>query len=920
MKLAVVDCSMHINELFHGVNAGYMWELYEQYEADPTSVSQSTRTLFENWAPSENGASVHGQEASAQVSFRADTRSADVANAAQKIRDFGHLGAKIDPLGTARTKNRVLDIDALLSGDFASLPSDIIGAPIAERTNNASQALAELKRVYMGSIGFDVAHIYDAKEREWLREAAESRRYHPDNMPVDERELLQLLTRTEGFEQFLHTTFQGKKRFSIEGLDVMVPLLEEILQRAAEQDIYDILIGMAHRGRLNVLAHTMQKPYAELLAEFKDAYVLHGDDYTGDVKYHYGYKRKIKGKVELTVAMADNPSHLELVNPVIEGMTRAAGSITDHRGQVKFDPLAVLPILIHGDAAFAGQGIVPETLNLSRLPGWRTGGTIHIIANNQIGFTTDNEESRSTLYASDLAKGFEIPIIHVNADDVLACIEVARFAMAYQTEFEKDFLIDLVGYRRYGHNEGDEPRMTQPIMYGQIDAHPTVRKRFADQLVERGVITLEEAEQMVSDHFAEMTEVLENLELKPVPPPEFKASVHEYRMWETQVPIETLQRYNEELLQLPDGFEVQRGLKRVLGRRAKVNDLHDESIDWGHAESLAFATILAEGTPIRITGEDVERGTFSHRHAVLRNMQDGSRYIPLQQFEDAKATFEARNSALSENAAVGFEYGYALEKPHSMVLWEGQFGDFVNGAQPIIDEYIVSGNAKWNHHAPLVLLLPHGYEGQGPDHSTARLERWLQMAADRNMRIVNPTTAAQYYHLLRRHKLHLEADPRPLIVMSPKSLLRHPLAKSSFDQLANGYFMPVIDDPTVGNRREQIKRLVLCSGKVYVDAMISDHRPEEPHVAFVRVEQLYRFPLEQIAEVMSLYPNLEEIVWMQEEPRNTGAWYYAKPLIDEVLNGLPLRYIGRPHRASPAEGSMSWHKVNQENIILQAYQ
>lgn len=913
---------MNINELFHGANAGYAWELYERYAADPNSVDANTRTLFENWTPSENGATANGQVATTVVQTVADTRSADVANAAQQIRDFGHLGAKIDPLGTARTQDRLLNVEALLKGNFTNLPCDIIGSPIADRTHNATEALEELRRVYMGSIGFDVAHIYDAKEREWLRESAESRRYHPDNMPADERELLQLLTRVEGFEQFLHTTFQGKKRFSIEGLDVMVPLLEEILQQAAEQDIHDILIGMAHRGRLNVLAHTMQKPYAELLAEFKDAYALHGNDYTGDVKYHYGYKRTIvdKGEIELTVEMADNPSHLELVNPVIEGMSRAAGSITDHRGEVKFDPFAVLPILIHGDAAFAGQGIVPETLNLSRLPGWRTGGTIHIIANNQIGFTTDNEESRSTLYASDLAKGFEIPIIHVNADDVLACIEVARIAMAYQTEFEKDFLIDLVGYRRYGHNEGDEPRMTQPMMYQQIDTHPTVRKRFADLLIERGVITQEEAESMVSDHFAEMTEILENMTLEPVPPPEFQASVHEYRKWQTQVPIETLKRYNEELLQFPAGFELQKGLKRVIGRRAKIDGIDDESIDWGHAESLAFATILADGTPIRITGEDVERGTFSHRHAVLRNMTDGNRYIPLQQLEDAKATFEVRNSALSENAAVGFEYGYALEKPHSMVLWEGQFGDFVNGAQPVIDEYIVSGNAKWNHHAPLVLLLPHGYEGQGPDHSTARLERWLQMAADRNMRIVYPTTAAQYFHLLRRHRLHLEADPRPLIVMSPKSLLRHPLAKSSFDQLANDYFMPVIDDPTVtDNQRSEISRLALCSGKIYVDAMTSDHRPEQPHVAFVRIEQLYRFPLEQIADVMAQYPNLEEIVWMQEEPRNTGAWYYVKPLIDKVLNGLPLRYIGRPHRASPAEGSTSWHKVNQENIIKEAY-
>lgn len=916
---------MDVKQLFYGPNAGYALELYEQYLADPSSVDTDTARLFAHVDP----ASLNEQLTTSAVTHQptgavtegVDEKAAAVANLANAIRDYGHLSAQLDPLGTPPPGDPLLQLDThgLTEADLRRLPASLIQGGWEDTSSSAADAIARLRSIYSTAIGYDIAHIHNRKEREWLKDSAETRRFHPTNDPMDDKALLERLTQVEGFEQYLHTTFQGKKRFSIEGLDIMVPMLDEILAEAARQEISSVLIGMAHRGRLNILTHVMQKPYAEMLAEFKGIYAgTETVNFTGDVKYHFGYTRNI-GK--LTVQMADNPSHLELVNPVVEGMARAAGSKTNQGGEVRMDPFAVMPILIHGDAAFAGQGIVPETLNLSRLPGWRVGGTIHIIANNQIGFTTDYSESRSTLYASDIAKGFEIPVVHVNADDVEACIEVARLAMAYQTEFEKDILIDLIGYRRYGHNEGDEPRMTQPTMYHVVDQHSTIWRQWADKLEQQGVIASGEADQMMQAQFEELAQIYTKMDKTEKPLADFVHDRSLYRNWETEVDEAALIAFNNELLKLPDGFELHRGLQRVMQRRSKALDTPDEAtIDWGHAEALAFASILAEGTPIRLTGEDAERGTFSHRHAIVRNMADGARHTALQLLPQAKASFECRNSALSENAAIGFEYGYVLQNPHSMVLWEGQFGDFVNGAQPIIDEYVTSGRAKWNHSAPLILLLPHGYEGQGPDHSTARLARFLQMAADRNMRIVNPTTAAQYFHLLRRHMLHLKADPRPLIVMTPKSLLRHPMARSSLRELSESSFQPIIDDPTITpQKRRHIKRVVLCSGKVYVDAMISPIRPASPDVAFVRVEQLYRFPLEQIQDLLKTYKGCEEVIWMQEEPKNGGAWYYARPLLERVAEGYRLDYIGRPHRASPAEGSLHWHRVNQNAIIKEAY-
>jgi 2-oxoglutarate dehydrogenase E1 component len=608
------------------------------------------------------------------------------------------------------------------------------------------------------------------------------------------------------------------------------------------------------------------------------------------------------------------------------GMARAAGSSVDEAGPPRFNHSITLPVVIHGDAAFPAQGVVAETLNLHDLPGYRVGGTIHIIANNQVGFTTAEEASRSTLYASDLAKGFKIPIVHVNADDPEACIEAARLAIAYRQKFHKDFLIDLIGYRRYGHNEGDEPRFTQPMMYQKIDAQPTVRQLWAQTLQERDEIEAAEAEAMVQQQRDELQRVYESLQADEVadalePQLELPPAGAAKRA-ETAVPLSTLRQLNEALRAIPEDFQLNPKLARAMERRRHVLDNPEErTIDWAAAEELALAAILAAGTAVRFTGEDSERGTFSQRHAVFHDIETGASYCPLQHLPQARAAFEIRNSPLSENAVIGFEYGYNVQAPERLVLWEAQYGDFINTAQAMIDEFIVSGKAKWEQTPSLVLLLPHGYEGQGPDHSTGRLERFLQMAAKTSIRIAYPTTAAQYFHLLRRQAAVLREDPLPLIVMTPKSLLRHPISASTPDELAKGEWRRVLNDGRARETADTIRRLVLCSGKVYVDLLAVQEKIEgDLQIAVVRLEQLYPFPDEQLRTVLDGYQNLTEVVWVQEEPANMGAWTYVRFRLEELLDGrYPLRYIGRPRRASPAEGSAAWHARNQQAITQHAF-
>lgn len=909
---------------FQGHNAGYVWELYDKYRRDPLSVDEATRTFFEETPP---------PDALPLAGAAGDTPDArtlvGAVSLAESIRRYGHLAAQIDPLGTRPPGDPSLELEThgLTRAALERLPAQHIDAH-SDPSETAWDVIERLRRVYCHTIGYDYAQLFVLEERAWLRHAAETGRFRPPIDPVDAPALLDRITQVEVFERFLQRTFPGKTRFSIEGLDMLVPILDEIVVDAADAGMHHVLIGMAHRGRLNVLAHVLQKPYEQILAEFKDP-IERREGYridlgrSGDVKYHSGARLAVRRQSPqaMVITMAPNPSHLEFVDPVVVGMARAAGTNTDGGGAAEFDPAITLPILIHGDSAFPGQGIVAETLNLSQLDGYDTGGTIHIIVNNQLGFTATSDESYSTSYASGLARGFKIPIVHVNADDPVACIECARLALAYRAHFKRDFLIDLVGYRRHGHNEGDEPTFTQPLMYKKIAQQPTVRELWQERLVESGLITQHRAEAFITQYYDELgrkyTELKPSEDLPKLPedaPPPGAA-----RKVKTAVPLATLSALNDALIARPEGFVGHPKLEKARDRRRTAfADPNARTIDWALGEELAYASILADGIPIRLTGEDVERGTFSHRHAAYHDYESGAKYIPLQAFAAAKARFEIHNSPLSENATIGFEYGYNVQAPGRLVIWEGQYGDFVNGAQVILDEFVVSARAKWGLTPSLVLLLPHGYEGQGPDHSTGRPERFLESAADINLRLANCTTAAQYFHLLRRQALLLETDPLPLIVLTPKSLLRHPLVSSSPRELAEGCFAPVLDDPGVKDR-SAVKRLVVCSGKVFVDVVSSPKRDAEPRLAVCRVEQLYPFPADALGTLVATYRNLDEVVWLQEEPVNMGAWTFVRDHLAAIAGDVPVRYVGRPRSASPAEGSSAWHQLHQKAIVDEVY-
>jgi 2-oxoglutarate dehydrogenase E1 component len=921
--------------LFYGPNAGYVLELYERYQQDPQSVDPETRSFFERWTPPEQtktiAAPTPAQPAPQHTTLDV-THTVGAARLIRYIRELGHLAAQIDPLGSPPPGDPGLDPATHHVGeaDLAALPASIVRGPLVAGARNALEAVERLRQVYSGTVGYETDHIQNHEERTWIREAIESRRFFENFDANRKRELLQRLTEVEVFERFLHQTFVGQKRFSIEGNDMLVPMLDTIIRNAATAGTREVVMGMAHRGRLNVLAHVLGKPYAAILAGFLSATRdvdtspegKSSTGWTGDVKYHLGARRAYKesGVEQMPLTLAPNPSHLEFVNPVVEGRARAAQEKRDRAGAPTGDLHASLAVLIHGDAAFPGQGIVAETLNLSQLAGYQTGGTIHIITNNQIGFTTQPRDTRSTLYASDLAKGFEIPIVHVNADDPRACIAVARMAHAYRERFGKDFLIDLVGYRRWGHNEGDEPTFTQPLMYEQITKHPTVRAIWAQTLEEQDVIAKGDADALIDQVQQQLKQARQQATDQP---DQYKVAPYEEAPpttngMTTAVPAERLAELNEALLVRPEGFTPHPKLDRAFQRRR--NALNEpRSIDWGHAEALAFASILADGTPIRLTGQDSERGTFSHRHAVLLDVNTGKRYIPHQALPAARASFAVHNSPLSENAVMGFEYGYSMHAPGVLVLWEAQFGDFANGAQVIIDQFIVSGRAKWGQTPSLVLLLPHGYEGQGPEHSSGRLERFLQLAADGNIRIANCTTAAQYFHLLRRQAALLEHSPRPLVVMTPKSLLRHPRAAGSLDELAQGCFEPVIAETVGVSNDEQVTRAILCSGKVYVDLMGKIDELGANGLTIIRVEELYPFPAEALRTAIGRYTQLKEMVWLQEEPRNMGAWSHIAPQLRDLLGDtIELEYAGRPDSASTAEGSLALHTSEQNRIVMAA--
>jgi multifunctional 2-oxoglutarate metabolism enzyme len=850
-----------------------------------------------------------------------------------RVRSHGHLAARLDPLGSEPEGDPGLDPEALgLTPELqARIPAKLFQMYVPGAT--LADALPHLRETYCGTIAYEIEHIASHRQRVWLREHIESGAFRHELTNDERRTLLKRLVEVDAMERFMHKAYLGQHQFSIEGLDMTVPMLDELIQLSAAHGGQEVVVGMAHRGRLNVLAHNLGRAYDTIFAEFEGASTLEvvttiPQGGTGDVKYHHGtqgtYELPDGGTIR--VNLESNPSHLEFVSAVVEGATRAAQ--TSRRGpHAHQDTNAAVPIVIHGDASFPGQGVVPETLNLQALDGYKVGGTIHIIMNNQVGFTTDPDDARSTRWASDLAKGFDVPIIHVNADDVPACASAVRLAFAFRQEFGHDVLIDLIGYRRFGHNESDEPAYTQPEIYAKIKNKKRVAEIWGERLVAEGVVTQEELEKQAQDVWDNLTLLHQRLKTKIAEVAEHggKHTTGEYQLdrspspdVETAVPAARLRELGEQLLKVPEGFTVHPKLVKQLERRREALAEGDEKheIDWAHGEALAFASLLTEGTPLRLTGQDTERGTFSQRHMVLHDAKTGQTVCPIQNLPDAGAPLELHNSPLSELACMGFEYGYSQEAPETLVLWEAQFGDFVNGAQVIIDQFIVSGLAKWGQTSRLTLLLPHGYEGSGPEHSSARLERFLAQAAEGNIRVASPTTPAQYFHLLRRQARI--AKQRPLIVMTPKSLLRLPQAASSVEEMAEGTrFQPVLAEPGVDD--QQVTRLVLCTGKIYYDLVGHPERPTHTGLAVARVELLYPFPEGQLLTLMSRYPNLREVLWVQEEPRNMGARAHMFPRLMQIMPPeMHFGYIGRPERASPGEGYPAAHASEQSRIVTTA--
>jgi 2-oxoglutarate dehydrogenase E1 component len=849
-------------------------------------------------------------------------------------RTHGHLAARLDPLGREPKGDPAIQPENLnLTPELmARVPASVLRIGVPGET--LLDVLPRMREAYCGTIAYQFEHLSSHQQRTWLREMVETGAHRQPLTDEEKRRLLGRLIDVFEFERFIEKAYLGQKIFSIEGLDTIVPMLDELVTLAGRAGAEEVVFGMAHRGRLSVLAHNLGRSIESILAEFEGAKQIemvkavaaipHGG--TGDVKYHYGHQgvyETSEGE-KVAVRLYPNPSHLEFVDPVVLGATRFIQSELDGP-KLRHEPKRAVPVLLHGDAAFPGQGVVAETLNLGALRGYTTGGTIHVIQDNQVGFTTDPEDARSTPYAADMAKGFNIPIVHVNADDVEACSAAIRLAMAYRERWERDIVIDVIGYRRYGHNETDEPAYTQPAVAAKIKAHPPVSEIYAGKLIEEGTIERADVERASEERHAEMSAALKELRRKIElgeyeDPTVTTSSTGELDRSasppvETAVPAEKLDELNQALLEVPESFTIHRKLRKPLGNRGET--LREGGIDFGHAESLAFASLLEQGVHIRLTGQDTERGTFSHRHLVLHDEKTGLPYCPMQNLASATAPFELYNSPLSETACLGFEYGYSAATPSALVLWEAQFGDFANAGQVIIDSFIVSGEAKWGQTSRLTLLLPHGYEGSGPEHSSARIERFLALAAEGNIRIANPSTAAQYFHLLRRQALIRK--PRPMIVFTPKGLLRLDRAAATLDQLTGSHFHFILDDPHASERREKVERLVLCTGKVYWDIDASEQREAAEKVAIARVELLYPFAKEQLKELIASYPNLKEIVWAQEEPRNMGCWkVMSRRLPDLMPAGIELGYVGRPTRASPGEGYSVAHAREQERIVLTA--
>ncbi|GLC89133.1 2-oxoglutarate dehydrogenase E1 component [Lysinibacillus piscis] len=916
---------------FAGPNLGYVMEQYDLFLQSPEEVEPELALLFQQFgAPVvvEGEVAVAASPAAAPTGDLQKTLAA--IHLADAIRRHGHLAADIYPLNNRARNTKQIEESAfhLSAQDLAAIPATVFFKDVPANVKNGKDAIDYLKAVYTDKVAFEYRHVVVPEERDWIQSKIESGFFKQAQAPESKKAILDRLSHVESFEKFIHKTFVGQKRFSGEGLDTQIILLDEILNTAEANRVEKVRIGMAHRGRLNVLTHILHKPYDMMFSDFahvanhlfmpEDGRLEITKGWTGDVKYHMGanYTRESGMKVKLSY----NPSHLEVANPVVLGATRATQDDTTQSGPVQHDSSKGLGILLHGDAAFPGQGIVTEVMNFAKTEGFTTGGTIHIIANNMIGFTTELYDSRSTVYSSDPAKGYEIPVVHVNADSPEAVVQVGQFAAEYRQKFGKDIVIDLIGYRRHGHNETDDPTVTNPETYKLVAQHETVRALYGAQLVTEGLVTAEEVAAVDVAAYAEMQAAYDHVKemqaqddhQQPEMPEELKI---EFPQVKTAVAMERLTKINDELLVFEENFEPQKKLGKILEKRRDA--FTSAKIDWGHAETLAYATIIQDGTPIRFTGQDAQRGTFSQRHLVLHDKNNSKEFTPLHHISDANASFVVYNSPLTEAGVVGFEYGYSLEKSNALVVWEAQFGDFANMAQVMFDNFISGARAKWGQKSGLVMLLPHGYEGQGPEHSSSRMERFLQMSAENNWFVVNCSNAGNYYHLLRRQAALLGTEGvRPLVVVSPKYLLRHPLAAASAEQLATGSFQEVIEQPGLGTNVEAVERIVLGTGKVMID--LADHVKNGEgfdHLHIIRVEQLYPFPKAQVAAIIAKYPNVQEVVWVQEEPKNQGSWNYALETLYELAEGKKLRYVGRPTMSSTSEGDADSHKAAQAALI-----
>jgi len=905
-----------------GVNAGLVEEIRQRYEVDPSSVHESWTGLFEPEGPPSS------RDGDAELSDRA-TQLADkharVLRLIHAYRARGHRIADTDPLSAKVPYFPELDPAHYGFGsedlDRTYAAGDLPGGTV----QTLQQILDRLRATYCRKVGVEFTHIQDPGHKDWLRTRLEEGQ---NVTPLDAAERLRILERlsaAELFERFLHTKFLGQKRFSLEGAESLIPLLDTIVEDAPGHGVREIVLGMAHRGRLNVLSNILGKSLESMFSEFEDSPLIDSPFGSGDVKYHKGFSndRRVLSGERIHLSLTANPSHLEAVDPVVEGRTRAKQMRSGD-----FEGEGTLPVLVHGDAAFAGQGIVAETLNLSKLAGYSTGGTIHVVVNNQIGFTTSPAEARSTLYCTDVAKMIQVPIFHVNGDDPEAVVHCVREAMAYRQRFHEDVVIDMICYRRHGHNEGDEPSFTQPLLYERIRRMESVRRTYTEMLLERGILRREDVERIEDDLSGQLDRALDVIETRPPGPDEPYeprgpwtgfSRIRPGEEAETGVRIEELARLAERIAALPPGFEPHRKLGALIDKRRKVVS-DGAAIDWGTAEALAFGSLLLEGHSVRLSGQDSTRGTFSHRHAALVDQQTGVEYAPLAHLSPTQGRFEVYDSLLSEAAVLGFEYGYSVADPTTLTIWEAQFGDFANGAQVIIDQFITSAHDKWQRMSGLVMLLPHGFEGQGPEHSSARVERYLQACADDNIQVINCTTPAQYFHVLRRQM----GRPfrTPLVIFTPKSLLRLPRAMSRPEDLAAGRFQPVIGDAEAAARPGAVRRIVFSFGKVYYDLLeerLRRYGDASLPIALVRIEQLYPWPEEDLVSELTRYPGATDVVWCQEEPANMSGFFFVAERLRALLGeGQTLRYAGRPDSASPAVGSARIHKREQAALLAVA--